>query len=203
MFQFYYERVSGKRGKDQPPLQNYATQSDDSLMPAKKDAKPESETKKPKTSKKRNGRPTLYRDELAARAKERCLLGATNEDLAEALGVDIETIKRWIRDDVGKFRTSVYEGRDGADAVVASSLFKRANGYEHDAVHFSAYEGEVTATSYTKHYPPDTEAAKWWLKNRQPKKWRDLTRTEITGADGEPVQVAKVEWKIVEPGEKA
>ena len=27
--------------------------------------------------------------------------------------------------------------------------------------------------SYTEHYPPDTQAASLWLRNRQPAKWRD------------------------------
>lgn len=31
----------------------------------------------------------------------------------------------------------------------------------------------ITLTELTKHYPPDTVAAFIWLKNRQPKLWKD------------------------------
>ena len=34
-------------------------------------------------------------------------------------------------------------------------------------------------------YPPDTNAARHWLNNRQRDKWRE--RQEITGADGDPL----------------
>ena len=35
-------------------------------------------------------------------------------------------------------------------------------------------EGRITdSKEYIEHYPPDTTAAIFWLKNRQPEKWRD------------------------------
>jgi len=40
-------------------------------------------------------------------------------------------------------------------------------------VHVSSYMRETTLTELTKHYPPETGAAFLWLKNRQPKKWKD------------------------------
>ncbi len=38
-----------------------------------------------------------------------------------------------------------------------------------------------------KHYPPDTQAASLWLRNRQPDKWRDKLTHEHAGPDGGPV----------------
>jgi hypothetical protein len=131
------------------------------------------------------GRPTLYRDTFPEIVKAHCLLtGATNEQIADHLGVDIESVKRWMRE-IPQFRTAVHEGREGADLHVVNALYARAIGYSHDAVHFSAYGGEVIETPYTKHYPPDPDAAKWWLRNRQPKHWRE--RQELTGAEGGPI----------------
>ena len=34
---------------------------------------------------------------------------------------------------------------------------------------------------YTEHYPPDTQAASLWLRNRQPAKWRDRQEVNHTG----------------------
>lgn len=43
---------------------------------------------------------------------------------------------------------------------------------------FATSEGRITdSKEYIEHYPPDTTAAIFWLKNRQPEKWRD--RKEI------------------------
>jgi hypothetical protein len=53
-------------------------------------------------------------------------------------------------------------------------------GYSHPEVHVSNYQGEITLTPLTKHYPPDTQAASLWLRNRQPQKWRDKHEHEHT-----------------------
>jgi hypothetical protein len=34
---------------------------------------------------------------------------------------------------------------------------------------------------YTEHYPPETQAASLWLRNRQPAKWRDRQEVNHTG----------------------
>lgn len=115
-----------------------------------------------------------------------CLLGAKNVDLAELFGVDVKTIGEWLRDRE-EFRAAVYEGREHADANVAESLYHRARGYSHPDVHIATFEGRTILTPIVKHYPPDTRAAEFWLKNRAPRKWRD--RKELTGPDGGPMQM--------------
>jgi hypothetical protein len=44
----------------------------------------------------------------------------------------------------------------------------------------SQYEGRITITPLKKHYPPDTTACIFWLKNRQPQQWRDKNKSEPT-----------------------
>src|ERR1700675_157907 len=43
----------------------------------------------------RRGAPTLYRSELAELARRLALLGATDQQMADALGVDQVTLDRW------------------------------------------------------------------------------------------------------------
>jgi hypothetical protein len=47
-------------------------------------------------------------------------------------------------------------------------------------------------TPLTKHYPPDTTACIFWLKNRKPKEWRDraelATDQEIAGVPNEMLE---------------
>jgi hypothetical protein len=84
-------------------------------------------------------------------------------------------------------------GKQIADATIAESLYERAKGYSHPEVHVSNYQGAVTLTDLRKHYPPDTAAASLWLRNRQPKKWRDKIDHEVTGKDGDPVSLLLAE----------
>lgn len=75
-------------------------------------------------------------------------------------------------------------GKGAADAAVASKLFHRATGYEHPEDDIRAVNGEIVITPTIKHYPPDTTAAIFWLKNRQPAKWRDKQEVDHTSSDG-------------------
>lgn len=63
-----------------------------------------------------------------------------------------------------------------------AALFQRAVGYSHPAVKFffDKDAGRVVSQKYTEHYPPDTGACVMWLKNRQPKHWREGQGPEDT-----------------------
>lgn len=129
------------------------------------------------------GRPTLYKPEYDDLAFKYCLLGATNDRLAELFDVAPSTIDLWIAQHDG-FSGSVKAGRFKADAEVASALYHRAKGYSHPAVKIfaDAKSGEEKIIPYTEHYPPDTAAAFIWLKNRAG--WKDKHDHEMTGKDG-------------------
>ncbi len=143
------------------------------------------------------GRPTDYNPEkMPKQANKACLLGATDKELADFFEVCEATINNWKKDHP-EFLESIRKGKEIADAKVAKSLYERANGYSHPEVHISNYQGTITQTDLTKHYPPETTAAIFWLKNRQPSKWRD--RKEVTGADGGPIDM-KWTVEVVEPG---
>lgn len=123
------------------------------------------------------GRPSQYKDEYAKIAYSMCLLGATDAELAEALGVCETTINAWKLAHV-EFCESLKRGKTQADAVVADRLFRRATGYEHAAVKIFNDQGAPMVVDYTEHYPPDTTACIFWLKNRQRDKWRDKQDVE-------------------------
>lgn len=134
------------------------------------------------------GRPTSYREEYADLAYKFCLLGASDEQLAEMFAVHVDTIYEW-KKVVPEFSESVKRGKEIADAEVAHALFHRAKGYSHaeDDIRTVSLPGpnsgsEIVITPTIKHYPPDTGAATLWLKNRQPKLWRDKVETEVSGA---------------------
>lgn len=134
----------------------------------------------------RTGRPSKFDEAMCAQVEKLCKLGATDKELADFFEVSEATLSTW-KNTHPAFLEALKKGKATADAEVASKLFHRATGYEHDDVHVSNYQGEVTVTKLRKHYAPDTTAAIFWLKNRRPDLWRD--RQEITGKDGAPVQV--------------
>lgn len=134
------------------------------------------------------GRPSKYRAEFVEWGRKLALLGATDADLARAFEVDEGTLNRW-KAAHPAFRESLKGGKDQADAEVAEKLFHRAKGYSHEAVKIMQHEGRVIEAPYTEHYPPDTTAAIFWLKNRRPDLWRDRVQQEVTGKDGAPLPV--------------
>ncbi len=118
--------------------------------------------------------------------KDKCIemakLGLTDVQMANVLGVTEHTINNWKAKDNAFFQ-SLKEAKVMSDESVVKSLYQRATGYEHPEVHISNYQGEVTETPIVKHYAPDTTAMIFWLKNRQPDKWRDKQEIEQTNTN--------------------
>lgn len=126
------------------------------------------------------GRPSAYKTEYAELAKRLCMLGFTDSELATAMGVSEPTINAW-KKKYPEFLKALKTGKLIADADVAAKLFHRATGYEHPEDDIRAIDGRVVITPTIKHYPPDTAAAIFWLKNRQRDKWRDKQEIEHSG----------------------
>lgn len=122
------------------------------------------------------GAPTKYKSEYAEQSRKLCLLGYTDEQLAEFFNVCVATIYNW-KNDHKDFLEATEKGKALADGEVAASLYERATGYSHPDTHISNYQGVITKTEITKHYPPDTAAAFIWLKNRAG--WRDRKEVEM------------------------
>ena len=141
------------------------------------------------------GRPTDYREEYDMQAFRLCLLGAKDTDLAKFFEVVESTINLWKKEHP-TFSESIKAGKEDADANVADSLYKAAKGYSAKDTKFATYEGKITdSQEYIKHYPPDTRAAIFWLKNRTSgkysnpdMKWSDKQEHEVTGRDGKPIE---------------
>jgi hypothetical protein len=131
-------------------------------------------------------RPTKYKAEFATQAEKLCKLGATDDELAEFFEVAVTTIDNWKRDHK-PFLGAIKKGKTLADAEVANKLFHRATGYGHADVDIRVIDNQIVQTQLIKHYPPDTAAAIFWLKNRQKAKWRDKIDHGLEGPNGGPI----------------
>ena len=131
------------------------------------------------------GRPTLFHPAMCEEAHNYCLLGATNDQLAEFFGVSPSTIDNWIagrRD----FEAAVKSGRVIADAKVARSLYVRAVGYDRKVEREVILGGELKPVTSTVHYPANVQACIFWLRNRRRRSWRDSGRDPGRDATDDP-----------------
>lgn len=114
--------------------------------------------------------------------------GLTDEELAKVFNKNPSTINDWKKDP--EFFQVLKKGKDIADAKVVASLYKRACGYDIKRKMFIKGMGLMDVE---QHYPPDTVACIFWLKNRQREDWKD--RVEHGGPDGKPISVNIVSQK--------
>lgn len=78
--------------------------------------------------------------------------GKTDKQVARIVGVCEKTVNNW-KGKHPRFLQSLKESKQIADDLVEASLFNRATGADG--------------------HRPDTTAQIFWLKNRQPKQWRE------------------------------
>lgn len=136
----------------------------------------QTEQSKPEPCKPRAGQPTKYRAEYASMAAKAASLGATDVDLAELFDVNPDTIATW-KLKHPRFSEAIRIAKNERDEAVEKSLYERAKGYElKEDVLVDGAKVEIT-----KRLPPSEVACIFWLKNRQPKRWRDVQKIEHSG----------------------
>jgi len=136
----------------------------------------------PEKKKNKGGRPTKWDPKLKPTIKMLYRKGCSDKEVAKALMIDPQTLYNW-KKRCPKFFESLNDWKLKADADVERSLYERAKGYSHpeDKIFCDSKTGETTVVPTVKHYPPDSTAIIYWLKNRQPKRWRDKQEIEHSG----------------------
>jgi hypothetical protein len=117
-------------------------------------------------------RKTKFDESLKETMLELYRKGKTDAEVADIVGVCEKTINNW-KGRHPKFLEALKESKEIADELVEASLFSRAVGYSHADVKVITSFGNIEIVPCTKYYPPDTTAAIFWLKNRQPERWRE------------------------------
>lgn len=118
------------------------------------------------------GRPSKYDDKYCKQAYKLALLGSTDKQLADFFEVNEDTIHEWKKVHP-EFSETLKRGKEIADSNVTLSLYKRATGYKTKVDKIFQYEGIPVIVPTIEKYPPDSTSMIFWLKNRQPEKWRD------------------------------
>jgi len=136
---------------------------------------------------KKIGRPTVYDPDGHPKAA-RLLVGngKTMVDLAQEFDVNPSTITEW-KHEHPEFSAAITLGKEDQIKAGESALFKRATVFTCPAVKIMAVSqgpgmpSSVETVPYTEHYPPDTEAMKFFLKNKNPAEWREKQEVEHSG----------------------
>ncbi len=101
-------------------------------------------------------------------------MGLTDEEIAIILEISPRTLNYWKKKNTD-FLQSLKRGKLKADFQITQSLYQKAkNG--------------------------DTTAMIFWLKNRQPEKWREKSQVEIPGLDRVLYEVSEKFFPIVMSG---
>ena len=104
--------------------------------------------------------------------------GLTEEQIANNMGISRPTLWEWKKKEPNILNT-LKKGKEVADYEVENALFKKALGYTIQINEQKVdKDGCVHDLVKDVHIPPDTTAQIFWLKNRNPKKWRDKVEVE-------------------------
>jgi len=157
------------------------------------DKTPDKETK--------TGRPSKYQPEYVNQVVKLCRLGATDKAIADFFEVNEDTINEWKKRHP-EFSEALKRGKLQADAEVADKLFQRATGYSHPDVDIKVISGKIRKTKLIKHYPPDTTAAIFWLKNRAKEIWREKQHIQFDPEEATEEQLDRIVAAIIEDSKK-
>jgi len=136
------------------------------------------------------GRHSSFRDEFVVTAHQLSLLGYSDARIARVLGLKVGSdtdnpLRRW-KARFPAFATALARGREVSSGRVAASLYERAIGYSHPAtkVFPPRKSGDPPiVVPYTERFPPDVEAAKFILTNREPDLWSNKQTIEHNVSD--------------------
>lgn len=130
-----------------------------------------------------SGRLTKYHPAFSRIAYQAAMLGLTQKELSDLLGVAESTIGEWLRTRK-EFSIAWRGGAKFADMQVARSLFKLATGFSVTVPDIRMVAGEALDVEKTVFIEPNFHAQRFWLINRQPEIWKDKVEVQqqITAA---------------------
>lgn len=145
--------------------------------------------------------------------------GLSDEEIIAKLGIGRSTFYRY-KSGHRPFEEALKRGRNNADSEVERALYKKATGYVmtvrrpvklKEIVYENGKKTRETErleiAEEEQYFPPDTNSALFWLKNRCPDRWHDKAEPEERPADAldnmEPDEAVRAMRRVIAelPGE--
>ncbi len=115
--------------------------------------------------------------------------GLTDEQIAKNMKVSRSTLSKYKKEH-SDISDTLKKEKEIVDYEVENALLKKALGYtETLSKQKVTKEGDIVDITEEVHVAPDSTALIFWLKNRQPKKWRD--KVELTSDDEKMKEINK------------
>lgn len=120
------------------------------------------------------------RVDLLRRIRDCALSGMNDFEIEEALGITHQSLRRWAFDDPA-VASCLEIPADIALSRVERALYHKATGYSFRSEEIKVINDEVVRVQTIKHVPPNETAAIFYLKNRAPDRWADVTKVDVDG----------------------
>lgn len=131
----------------------------------------------------------LFLPDLDREIQAIAMRGLSDQEIAQTFGVPYSIFKKW-KKMYPSFKDAIEKGRTHADGEVVAALFKRATGkFSVPHTEIIKYKDDYETLEMEKHFPPDTEAIKYWLNNRASEHWKQRSAVEASGPGGKPIEV--------------
>ena len=152
-------------------------------MAGKPEKKVDAGKRKPEDEKRKSnaGSKSKYTSEFPSLAEGYARQGLSDADIAKNLGISIETYYTY-QQKHPEFFEAIREGKKPADLIVENALYKRCIGCVIEEEHSEIIKGEngkpiIKKKIIKKQLPPDVNAARYWLSNRQKERWSNNPET--------------------------
>ena len=120
-----------------------------------------------------------WNEHRTEQAYQLALLGLTNGQIADVMEVDVTTLEYWIRHKEG-FYERLMQGKEIADMKVVNAFYQNCLDRVVEIEEVHVYKGRPIVVKVKKFIQGDKWAQNKWLSLRQPTKWSETQKIELT-----------------------
>ena len=139
----------------------------------------------------KNRKNQIWRNDTAQRVYRLALSGKTKLEICREIGISMTTLRDWQASPEKGIKEALRDGMAEADAKVSESFYESIHErqvtevteeFAYEDVDGVTIEKLVKRTRRTRTIPADARAAAKWLAVRQPDKWSESKRIEVTSS---------------------
>lgn len=124
-----------------------------------------------------------YHATYAVRARDLCMAGLTEVEIAAVLCISVGTLRAW-RQHYADFEYAWLDGTTIANTRVVGALFKKALGY--DVIKWKETKDGMMREQV--HVEPHFQSCAFWLTNKCPDQWQNKVEHDLTPGAGKALE---------------